>query len=159
MLEQIGRVMLESLYETKTINTSPKAALLKVKKIPGVHYTISAIGLNQKDNHVFIGAMKEFLDPIDNPRYLLIRYNTNVKWWQQTDYHAVPNVLSDNKEMVNMFKNNWQKHIGFCKAIYTRNIEGRQLMLKARGRSYSSIQTTYADKVSRWGQVLEKITR
>ncbi|MBQ3696145.1 MAG: DEAD/DEAH box helicase family protein [Alphaproteobacteria bacterium] len=156
MLEQIGLVMLESLYEIDAINTSPKAALLKVKKIPGVHYTVSAIGLNQKDNHVFINAMKQFLDPIDNPRYLLVRQNTNVKWWQQKDYHALPEILSENKEMANIFKNNWQKHIGYCKVIYTRNVEGRVLMLKSRAKAYSSIQTTYADKVSRWSSVLDK---
>ena len=157
MLEQIGLVMLETLYDIDAISTFPKAALLKVKKIPGVHYTISAVGLNQKDNHVFINAMKQFLDPIDNPRYLLVRQNTNVKWWQQKDYHALPDVISENKEMANIFKNNWQKHIGYCKVIYTRNVEGRILMLKSRAKAYSSIQTTYADKVSRWSRTLDKM--
>ena len=157
MLEQIGLVMLETLYDIDAINTPPRAALLKVKKIPGVHYTISAVGLNQKDNHVFINAMKQFLDPIDNPRYLLVRQNTNIKWWQQRDYHALPDVVSENKTAADIFKNNWQKHIGYCKVIYTRNVEGRILMLKSRAKAYSSIKTTYADKISRWSQKLDKI--
>ena len=149
--------MLETLYDVDAISTAPKAALLKVKKIPGVHYTISAIGLNQKDNHVFINAMKQFLDPIDNPRYMLVRQNTNVKWWQQRDYHALPDIISENKEMANTFKNNWQKHIGYCQVIYTRTIEGRILMLKSRAKAYSSINTTYADKISRWSEKLNQI--
>ncbi len=157
MLEQIAQVMLETLYDLDILTTSPRAALLKVKKIPGIHYTVSAIGLNQKENHIFINAMKQFLDPIDNPRYLLVRQNTNVKWWQQRDYHALPDIISENKEMANTFKNNWQKHIGYCQVVYTRNVAGRILMLKSKAKAYSSINTTYADKISRWSEKLNHI--
>ena len=150
ILKQIALVVLESLYDLEVIDTLPQRAGLDVMSIQGLYYEVKAPGLNQKENHFFIEAMKEFLNPIQNPRYLLMRKNSSVKLWQQVDYHAIPAILTPNKKAAMNFKHHWQDRIGSCNVIYTRTIKGRRMLLKGKVWSYSSLKNTFADTVGRW---------
>lgn len=150
VLKQIAIVHLEALSYQGLIKTSLKNAGISVVKGDESSY-ITCKNLSVEENNILIKAIKEFLDPIDNPRYLLVKHEKFGKIIDQVDYFAIPAVLSSTKKDVKIFAELWKKYIGSCEIVYTRNIEGRKLLLKARKMAFSATKRSKTKKISRWG--------
>ena len=150
MLKQISMTILETLFQTGYIETNPKASSLNIITSDATNYVVCADRLNQKENSIFINALKEFMEPIDNPRYLLIRRNIFGFIFKQNDYHAIPSLIGLNKKNVLIFKKIWRKRIGKCNIIYTRTKIGHEFLLKARMKAYSTMDKEMTKKVSIW---------
>lgn len=148
ILKQISMVILETLYEMGAISTTPKMSSLNVKKGDKEYY-IAADTLSDRDSAVFIQALSEFLNPIENPRYLLVRKNLTKIGWQQLDYFSVPGIIGLKMKNVLIFKKMWKQRLGSCNVIYTRTIEGHKILLKAQMRAYSNFQKQ-TKKSNRW---------
>ena len=148
ILKQISLVILETLFEMDIISTNPKMSSLEVHKTASGYY-ISAGTLSQRDNNIFIQSLSEFLNPIENPRYLLIRKNPILRFLKQIDYYAIPSIIGLNKKNVLIFKEIWKRRIGYCNIVYTRTETGREVLLKARMKAYSNIQKQ-TKKSNRW---------
>jgi hypothetical protein len=86
---------------------------------------------------------------IENPRYLITREGKWLKL-QRVDYHAVPMMLAINKERATLFWQIWERRISPAQLIYTRTPEGRQELLKARGRAFSSQLAPKSERRDRW---------
>lgn len=82
-----------------------------------------------REREIFAQALSEFFAPIENQRYIL-RATTWVN--DQTKYFAVPSMFDKRKEDVVVFVANIEKYIGTYEIIYTRNVEGRHILLDAR---------------------------
>jgi len=82
-----------------------------------------------REKELFAQALSEFFAPIENQRYIL-RAETWVN--DQTKYFAVPSMFDKRKEDVVAFVSNIEKYIGKYEIIYTRNVEGRHILLDAR---------------------------
>ena len=82
-----------------------------------------------REKELFALALSEFFAPIENQRYIL-RATTWVN--DQTKYFAVPSMFDKRKEDVIAFVANIEKYIGKYEIIYTRNVEGRHILLDAR---------------------------
>ena len=82
-----------------------------------------------REKEIFAQALSEFFAPIENQRYIL-RATTWVN--DQTKYFAVPSMFDKRKEDVIAFVANIEKYIGNYEIIYTRNVEGRHILLDAR---------------------------
>ena len=82
-----------------------------------------------REKELFAQALSEFFASIENQRYIL-RATTWVN--DQTKYFAVPSMFDKRKEDVIAFVANIEKYIGKYEIIYTRNIEGRHILLDAR---------------------------
>ena len=82
-----------------------------------------------REKELFAQALSEFFAPIENQRYIL-RATTWVN--DQTKYFAVPSMFDKRKEDVVVFVANIEKYIGTYEIIYTRNVEGRHILLDAR---------------------------
>ena len=82
-----------------------------------------------REKEIFAQALSEFFAPIENQRYIL-RATTWVN--DQTKYFAVPSMFDKRKEDVIVFVANIEKYIGLYEIIYTRNVEGRHILLDAR---------------------------
>ncbi|WP_298647328.1 DEAD/DEAH box helicase family protein [uncultured Granulicatella sp.] len=82
-----------------------------------------------REKELFALALSEFFAPIENQRYIL-RATTWVN--DQTKYFAVPSMFDKRKEDVIAFVANIEKYIGKYEIIYTRNVEGRHILLGAR---------------------------
>ena len=152
IIRQIAIVTLETLYYTNKIKTNLKLINITSNENP-VEGTIfvSAKNLTAEENNLLIKCIREILDPIENPRYLLVRQGTSKKGLQTTDYHAIPKIIGERKKDVNLFQELWQKHIGKCKIIYTRNTNGRKILLNARNIAYSSMfRSKKSRKMSRY---------
>ena len=150
VMKQIAIVHLETLSCLDCIKTSAKNAGITTNKAIDSIF-VSCKNLPADENNLLISAMKEFLDPIENPRYLLIRQNKIANFITQTDYFAIPSIISSHKDNVELFKLLWNKYIGSCEIVYTRNLEGRKLLLKARKIAFSASKRESSKKISRWG--------
>ena len=150
ILKQIAIVHLETLSYQGLIKTSLKNAGISIVKDMETSY-ITCKNLPVEENNILIRAMQEFLDPIDNPRYILIKREKFGKIINQVDYFAIPAILSSSKKDVKIFAELWKKYIGDCEIVYTRNIEGRRLLLKARKLAFSDSKRSKTKKISRWG--------
>ena len=93
--------------------------------------------------------MKEVLGPVDNPRYLLVRQSYLARILR-VDYHPVPALIGQNKTYAAYFVKKWNRYVGTAKLVYTRNIEGRLMLLKARTKSLAASFQKKTDRVSVW---------
>ena len=86
-------------------------------------------------NQLFLEALSEVFDPIENPRYLLCIDRDAVTEFDQPFYLNVPTIFSKNKKDATAFSDFWQLDISINRLIYTRTQEGRLELLKARNVS------------------------
>lgn len=149
VLKQVSIVILESLSQQGEIKSSLKIVGITVKKNMGTLF-VSCSNLSSEENNLFIQCLQEFLDPIENPRYILVKHDTFMERVKQKDYFSIPSVLSANKNSVNTFKFLWEKYIGRCDIIYTRNREGYQALLKARKEAFSASCKKWSKLLSIW---------
>ena len=110
---------------------------------------IVVTGLPRASERQVIGAVAEVLGPVQNPRYLLVRSSWLGPLARQ-DYHAVPTALGGHKRDAEGFAQLWQRHIGSSRLVFTRNREGRKMLLKARMRSFAAGFQRSVDRRSAW---------
>lgn len=150
VMKQVSMVILETLSAQGLIKTSLRQVGLKVQQDgQGMTY-VSCANLPAEENNLFIQALQEFLDPVENPRYLLVRNSYFLKKIKQTDYFAIPSVVATNRRYVDMFKQLWNRYIGPCEIVYTRSPEGRKVLLKARKHAFSASNKKRSKRLSKW---------
>ena len=149
IMKQIAIVMLETLSYQGLIKCSLKKVGLNVTQDSDGIY-VSCVNLPVEENNLFIKCLQEFLNPVENPRYLFVKQDKFLNTIKQTDYFSIPAVLSSNKKDVELFKTLWEKYIGECKIVYTRNYEGRKMLLHARKLAFSAIKREKSKRVSKW---------
>ena len=147
--KQIAIVILETLSAQGLIKTSIKQVGLKVKEEKGEVF-VSCANLPADENNLFIQSLQEFLGPVENPRYILVKYARFLNWIKQTDYFSIPSAISPNKKSVETFKKLWNKYIGNCDIVYTRSAEGRRVLLKARKYAFSATKKRVSKRLSKW---------
>ena len=150
VMKQVSITILETLSAQGLIKTSLRQIGLKVQEDKQGLMYVSCSNLPAEENNLFIQALQEFLDPVENPRYLLVRNSTFLKKIKQTDYFAIPSVIAANKRWVELFKSLWNKYIGDCDIVYTRSPEGRKMLLKARRHAFSASNRKKAKRLSKW---------
>lgn len=149
VMKQIAIVILETLSEQGLIKTSLRQVGLKVHETKGEIF-VSCANLPADENNLFIQSLQEFLDPVESPRYLLVKRSHTLKKFNQTDYFAIPSAVSPNKNAVETFKGLWKLYIGNCDIVYTRSAEGRRVLLKARKYAFSAIKRKLSKRLSKW---------
>jgi len=148
-LKQVGWAVLETLHHMELIKTNPGNLKIKtVRDSLGVGYCRIDGATNIEKRH-FLEAMREVLGPVINPRYILVRYSYLAQLLR-VDYHPVPKVIAANKEYASFFHKKWARYVGSTKLIYTRSVEGRSVLLKARTKSLSSSFVKKTDRISVW---------
>lgn len=151
IMRQIGIVILETLSYMGEIKTNMQRINIQCKQNPlDMSIFFSVTNVSPEENNIIIKSIMEFLDPIENPRYIFIRKGIKGKL-QTTDYHAIPAIIGQKKENTDIFKGLWNKYIGECDVVYTRSIEGRKLLIKARKEAFSElVQDSKSKKLSRY---------
>jgi hypothetical protein len=149
VLKQISIVILETLSSQGLVKTSLKQVGLQVSNDKGTMY-VSCVNLPAEENNLFIQCLQEFLDPVENPRYLLVRHERFHNLINQTDYFAIPSVISPNKKSLEIFMKIWRTYIGNCDVVYTRSTEGRKVLLKARKYAFSAMKRNVSKRMSKW---------
>jgi superfamily II DNA or RNA helicase len=149
-VQQIGEALLESLIKVGAIQTEYSKLFVKssVDNAGAIYCHLD--GGTTYEKSIFIKALQEILACIDNPRYLIIRKSLFVKVISQKDYHAVPEIIGQNKKSAEYFERQWKRFVGSCKLIYTRTIEGRKILLKSRINSLSSEFEEKTERINKW---------
>lgn len=147
-MAEIGKIIYLSLYHTKAVHTPLKEGMIHVVADGMGSYTCWLMGGTTHEKNVFMNALKEFIDPIDNPRYLIVRkVGTLIK---RQDVHAVPGEIGRKKEYAQFLQAEWERSLGDSELIYTRTFEGRKELLSARMNALSAAFVEKADRISGW---------
>lgn len=148
-LHQIARALLESLVEVREVRTPMKKLWLRVRKGEHGEVYCSLDGATYHETQLFLDSLQEILEHIANPRYIMARYSVLGRWHRR-DYHAVPKVLGVNKDRAETFARKWRRHVGSCDLVFTRTVEGRQVLLRARQDSLAAHFVDRSERVNRW---------
>lgn len=101
------------------------------------------------EKNLFTDTLKDILNPIENPRYLLVRKSL-LKNIIRKDYHTVPKLFAKNKEQAEYFSTMRSKYIWVNDLIYTRTKQWRAMLIKARNASLSSSFVPKATRLNVW---------
>lgn len=148
-LRQIGLALRDALIAAQQIKTPIDQTGFTLRKEMGGAVSIALTGVTFYESSIFVDCLREILSPIENPRYLITR--RGARWLgQQIDYHAVPTLLGERKESALLFFDAWRRYVGKSDLIYTRNTQGRQVLLRARILAYSSTDTLQTHRLDQW---------
>lgn len=131
-INKICEVILQSFIELKVIKTERDSIIIATDVLPKGDMTIQIKGTNDFESSVFINAIEEIMEPIKNPRYLIVSSNWLKKEINIENFYSVPQFFAEKKNKCLVFEKNWNNIVGNSEFIYTRHLEGRKLLLKAR---------------------------
>ncbi len=149
-LKQIGTVILKTLCHIREMSTDYIKMRVVVEEDEYGTVFCRMDGGSNREKSVYLQALQEVLNPIENPRYLLIRKSM---WWNRftrKDYHAVPAVIGAKKDYAEFFAEMWAKHVGRMNLVYTRNREGQIELIRARNKSLSATFRPRSERLTRW---------
>jgi superfamily II DNA or RNA helicase len=148
-IQQVGRAVLKTLARMGVVR-APEGQLRVVARKGREGTVYCALeGGSAYERTAYLEALREVLDPIENPRYLL-RRRTLLGFLRRTDYHPVPSEIGAKKEFAEYFARMWRWHVGPAELIYARTAEGRRVLLRARMSAMSSAFRPKADRVTCW---------
>ncbi|MFT6938187.1 MAG: hypothetical protein ACJA1N_002493, partial [Saprospiraceae bacterium] len=101
-------------------------------------------------NQLFLEALTEVINPIENPRYLIRISRDTLREYDTPFYAAVPSLFSKRKADATAFSKDWTAEISMNNLIYTRTPDGRLELLKARGLSLNPESHPKVERVSTW---------
>jgi superfamily II DNA or RNA helicase len=148
-VKQVGEAVAESLRRTRLIKTPASQLRVMAKRYPDGTVYCSLKGGTTYEQTTFLDALQDVLDPIENPRYLLLRKSA-FGLLARTDYHAVPTILGRRRSDAECFARAWAKYVGRARLTYTRTLEGRKILLRARSQSLSASFIPRSERVSCW---------
>ncbi len=88
-----------------------------------------------REKNVFTTTLLEFFAIVDNQRYLLKAQGRTPKLCR---YYCVPELFAKRKEDGELFLGEVKKYIGNYDLVYTRNPEGRKILLEARMKAFAN---------------------
>jgi superfamily II DNA or RNA helicase len=147
-LHQIGLAVRDSLCALRIIDSPSSRIAVESQSFGGSAY-INIEGGSFRDQALFSDCMREILNPIENPRYLIVREGTSLGM-KRKDYHAVPACLGVRKDCAELFLDAWRRRVGPAQLIYTRTPEQRAILLQARARAFSNAAARAAERIERW---------
>ncbi|KGE15942.1 DEAD/DEAH box helicase family protein [Sphingobacterium deserti] len=149
-IQYIAEALLVALVQANIIHTEASQVSVEahVDTHGGVYCHLN--GGTTFEKSIFIKALQEIVDPIENPRYLITREHSLAGEKKRIDYHAVPEIIGKNHVTVTHFKLQWIKRVGHTQLIFTRSLVGRKLLLQARLKSLSAQFTDPTEQVSKW---------
>lgn len=131
-LEKIANALLDSLYDLNEITTERGSIKLTINSLLKGEVICVIKGASELESALFINALQEIIEPIKNPRYLIVKTNWFRRRFKIQNYYSVPELLGVKKQRCDVFLKHWKHHVGTCKVFYTRHFEGRKILLKAR---------------------------
>jgi hypothetical protein len=149
-LEQVGMAVLKALYETGfATDADIDQGRFEIRTSLDGRKDIVLIGVKRATERHVMQALAEILAPVQNPRYLLVRHS---RWGlrARADYHAVPALFGASKAGAERFAHCWLASVGSSTLVFTRNAEGRRMLLRARARSFAAGFQRSVDRRSVW---------
>ncbi|WP_299098038.1 DEAD/DEAH box helicase family protein [uncultured Winogradskyella sp.] len=129
---KMGLAILDTLDELGYITSGRANISVNSYVLAKGDVVCNLIGANALENSLFAKALSELLEPIESPRYLIIKTNFFRKQLDVENFYPVPELFGDKKDNALVFQKYWNQYLGQSKLVFTRSVEGRKLLLKAR---------------------------
>ena len=136
-LEIFGKAIHQALLDAGQIETKESAPRVVRDSKQALYNAIYLKGASMKEKEIFAQAVTEFFAPIENQRYIL---KASHKVIDQTEYFTVPSMFEKRKTDATNFLEHVQKSLGKYELIYTRNPQGRHILLEARIKALGNKQ-------------------
>ena len=127
----IGKRMLFVLRNAGEITSE---CVVKTEEGDGYLFAAWLKGGTDREKTVFADALSQMLSPVDNQRYLLCQGRGKFP----RHFYCVPQLFSGSKEKAEAFRKGMEPCIGKYRLVYTRNPEGRKILLKGRARAFAN---------------------
>ncbi|MFA6113325.1 MAG: DEAD/DEAH box helicase family protein [Sphingomonas sp.] len=148
-LNEVGLALLESLENAQLLDEWSGNCEIVVERTVKGERLVTLHGADRVSERLFLDALAEIIGPVQNPRYLLVRGS----WLGRrlrVDFHAVPTVLAQRKELAEDFAARWKAHVGRATLVFTRSAAGRRALLRARAGSLAAGFRRTVDALSSW---------
>lgn len=149
-IKTLGRAVYKTLRECDLISSSAKMETIEDKQL--VFVSLYLRNASVHDQNIFNTAMAEMLSPIENPRYILIAKKKTGGYNYELSF-SCPSVIGKKKEYAAVLAEKLKEGTGNFEPVYTRNEDGRKLILKCRKNAYITFNQKAMDKkykVSHW---------
>ncbi len=151
-IHKIAQAVVDTLIDLEIITTPRRKLRLKTRLKGKGEVGITIYGASRFESKTFVNILDEILQPIDNPKYLLRQYKKS--WisnkFKKHKYSAVPELFASNKKQANIYLDNWNKRVGMANIVYTRTLDGRKQLLKARLQKIRNRDKTIIKKNVIW---------
>jgi len=131
-IHSIANCILKTMKEFGFID---KRSKLIVKNKSKINVNIILKNASVYEQNLFNNSIKEIYSIIDEPRYLLIKQDLFNRYNFSCSF-ACPTIIGQKKEYAEYLAFRLSIKIAKIKAIYTRNEDGRKLILKCKKKSY-----------------------
>ncbi|WP_179009542.1 DEAD/DEAH box helicase family protein [Winogradskyella forsetii] len=131
-LKRMGLAILETMDDLHILNTRRSFIRVHAEELPNGVVTCNLKGASNFEEALFLSTLTELLEPVKSPRYVLVSTNFFKRGFNIENFYPIPEVFGKNKEDAERFHENWTRYMGKSKLVYTRQSEGRRLLLKAR---------------------------
>lgn len=151
-IETLSRCILNTLKDIQEIDSIDAKVKIDSDNLGRCIYACLT-NATMHEKYVFAEAMREFLSPINNPRYVFVKtYGIKNSILYYTHCYACPSVIASRKEDVEILAKYLKKSTGRFSLFYTRSEKGRKVLLKCRKRSYINRNEAYVrnKKVTKW---------
>ena len=147
-LRQVGEAVLRGLVAAGAIRAKPESTTVVTSQVLGGGVACTIEGASLRDQSMFLEALRQVLEPPLNPRYLLVQRSGVGRGTGL--YRAVPDAVGRRREWADEFLSAWRQLVGGCDLVYTRSVEGRRKLLKAKESGLVSGVSYRTERFSRW---------
>ncbi|WP_340201328.1 DEAD/DEAH box helicase family protein [Ascidiimonas sp. W6] len=131
-VDNIAKVIVSALAEMGYLTTLKETVSIETEVRSNGEVICIVGGCSDLEGELIIKALEEVVDEIRNPRYLLTNKNWFRKQVKTEQQYPVPEIFGGKKEYAQLFQQHWKAKLGKTKLIFTRNPEGRKLLVRAR---------------------------
>lgn len=149
-LTAIGKGIVRALYKVAAIDS--KGLRVAVEQGDDRSCYIALSGGTEREKTVFADAVYELFGYVDNQRYLL---QAKKKGAGLSDYYCVPELFGRRKEDAQLFAECVSAYLGRYELVYTRNEEGRKILLEARMKALANLKEHGTNRRKRAKSALE----
>lgn len=131
-MHKMGQVIVKSMQELNLLQTPIEKLNIECHKMSDGIVNFYVSGASAIENQLITNSIEELLAPIDNPKYLINKNNFLRNQFHLESYFPLPDIFSKKKKEASIFIKHWNQHLGKHQLVYTRNPEGRKILIKAR---------------------------
>ncbi|TYA74059.1 DEAD/DEAH box helicase family protein [Seonamhaeicola marinus] len=131
-INKMGLVILDTMYELGLMTTNEFLVYVESERFDNGDVMCDLKGATLFENALFSNALAQLLDPVESPRYLIVKTNPFRKNLDIENFYPIPDIFGDKKKHALVFQQYWEHYLGKNRLIYTRTKVGRKLLLKAR---------------------------
>lgn len=150
-LHKVGTALLCAMHERGLMHAPMGRYSLTQSTDKNGTVTLMIAGGSVSERRMFTESLMQVVAPVANPRYLITRTSVLGQILTQRDYHAVPDLLGARKQDAESLYRYWKEKVGKCDLVYTRNLEGRKVLHKARLNNLAVELDAAIEKMERWG--------